>query len=84
MVARPKPAPDVYLLAASRLGVRPEDCVVVEDSPAGAASALAAGMRVIGYVSGHAAEDTVAAMRASGAVVIRSMAELLPLIPPRR
>ena len=34
MVARPKPAPDVYLLAASRLGVRPQECVVVEDSPA--------------------------------------------------
>jgi len=80
MVARPKPAPDVYLLAATRLGVRPEDCVVVEDSPAGAAAALAAGMRAIGY----APDGTADAMRASGAVVIGSMTELLPLIPPQR
>ena len=81
MVARPKPAPDVYLLAASRLGVRPEDCVVVEDSPAGAAAALAAGMRAIVYASGSAPDAAAEAMRASGALVIRSMAQLLPLIP---
>jgi HAD superfamily hydrolase (TIGR01509 family) len=80
MVPRPKPAPDVYLLAASRLGVNPEDCVVVEDSPAGAAAALGAGMRTIGY----APDSTAEAMRASGAVVIRAMPELLPLIPRRR
>jgi HAD superfamily hydrolase (TIGR01509 family) len=72
MVPRPKPAPDVYLLAASRLGAAPGECVVVEDSPAGAASALAAGMRAIGYAPG----DTHAAMAASGARVIRSMQEL--------
>ena len=72
MVARPKPAPDVYLLAAERLGATPRDCVVIEDSPAGAASALAAGMRAIGYAPGV----THDAMAASGATVIRSMAEL--------
>src|SRR5688572_2984467 len=80
MVPRPKPAPDVYLLAASRLGVHPEDCVVVEDSPAGAAAALGAGMRAIGYAPGGTAD----AMRASGAVVIRTMPELLPLITRQR
>ena len=84
MVPRPKPAPDVYLLAASRLGVRPQDCVVVEDSPAGAAAALAAGMRAIGYAPDHAVSDTAEAMHASGAMVIRSMPELLGLIPPQR
>jgi HAD superfamily hydrolase (TIGR01509 family) len=72
MVPRPKPAPDVYLLAASRLGAAPGECVVIEDSPAGAASALAAGMRAIGYAPG----GTHAAMTASGARVIRSMQEL--------
>ena len=72
MVARPKPAPDVYLLAAARLGAIPADCVVIEDSPAGAASALGAGMRAIGYAPGN----THAAMIASGADVIRSMREL--------
>jgi len=84
MVPRPKPAPDVYLLAASRLGLRPENCVVVEDSPAGAAAALAAGMRAIGYVPAHAPGITAEAMRASGALVIRSIPELLALIAPQR
>ncbi len=73
MVRRPKPAPDIYLLAADRLGAAAADCVVIEDSPAGAASALGAGMRVVGYAPGHAE----AAMRASGARVIRSMDELI-------
>ncbi len=72
MVTRPKPAPDVYLLAAGRLGAAAAECVVIEDSPAGAASALGAGMRAIGYAPGA----THAAMVASGARVIRSMAEL--------
>jgi len=46
-VARGKPAPDVYLEAARRLGVAPEACAAVEDSHSGIASAKAAGMRVI-------------------------------------
>jgi mannitol-1-/sugar-/sorbitol-6-phosphatase len=50
-VARGKPAPDPYLLAAERLGVDPADCVVVEDAPAGIASAQAAGARVVGVAS---------------------------------
>jgi HAD superfamily hydrolase (TIGR01509 family) len=73
MVPRPKPAPDIYLHAADGLSTPAADCVVIEDSPAGAAAALAAGFRVIGYAPG----DTVAAMRATGVVVIRSMEELL-------
>lgn len=40
----PKPDPDAYLEAARRLGVDPQDCVVVEDSPSGAAAGVAAGM----------------------------------------
>ncbi|WP_134681686.1 HAD family hydrolase [Paracoccus ravus] len=51
-----KPAPDLFLFAASRLGVDPRDCVVIEDSPAGILAARAAGMRVIGFLGGsHAA-----------------------------
>ncbi|SIR89148.1 HAD family hydrolase [Williamsia sterculiae] len=42
-VANGKPEPDLYLAAADALGVRPEDCVAVEDSPAGTAAAIAAG-----------------------------------------
>lgn len=76
MVPRPKPAPDIYLHAAKGLGAEPADCVVIEDSPAGAASARAAGFRVIGY----APAETAAAMRAAGVTVIRSMDELLGAI----
>jgi HAD superfamily hydrolase (TIGR01509 family) len=47
-VERPKPDPQPYLLAAERLGVDITDCVVVEDSPTGIASGVAAGARVLG------------------------------------
>jgi sugar-phosphatase len=50
-VARGKPDPEGYLLAAARLGVDPTRCVVVEDSPAGIEAAKAAGMRVIGIAT---------------------------------
>lgn len=46
-VPHPKPAPDVYLLAAKRLGVSPAQCLVLEDSPTGVRAALAAGMAVV-------------------------------------
>ena len=42
-----KPAPDLFLAAAERLGAAPAECVAVEDSPAGVEAALAAGMRVV-------------------------------------
>lgn len=43
-VQKPKPAPDVYLLAAATLGIAPAQCLVLEDSPTGVRAALAAGM----------------------------------------
>ena len=46
-VAQGKPAPDIYLAAAARLGVEPADCLALEDSLPGCRAALAAGMRVI-------------------------------------
>lgn len=46
-VQNSKPAPDVFLLAASRAGAEPEDCVVFEDSEAGVCAGAAAGMRVV-------------------------------------
>jgi HAD superfamily hydrolase (TIGR01509 family) len=54
-VARPKPAPDIFLEAAARLGVEPAACVVLEDSLAGVQAARAAGMGVIA-VPEHAPE----------------------------
>ncbi|WP_405837487.1 HAD family hydrolase [Streptomyces sp. NBC_01518] len=55
-VARGKPAPDVFLEAARRLGAAPADCVVLEDAAPGAAAAHAAGMRCIAipYVAAQA------------------------------
>lgn len=52
MVKRGKPAPDLFLLAANRMGVPPEDCLVIEDSVSGILAARAAGIRVVGL---HAA-----------------------------
>jgi HAD superfamily hydrolase (TIGR01509 family) len=50
-VAHGKPAPDLFLYAASTLAVKPADCVVVEDSPLGVAAANAAGMKVFGFAA---------------------------------
>lgn len=47
-IKKSKPDPEVFLLAAKRLGVSPAQCVVIEDADAGVEAALAAGMRVIG------------------------------------
>ena len=52
-VARGKPAPDVYLEAARRLGVEPARCAAVEDSTSGIRSAHAAGMRVLAIPNAH-------------------------------
>lgn len=51
-VARGKPAPDLFLLAAARVGAAPVDCVVIEDSVAGVQAARAAGMRALGFCGG--------------------------------
>lgn len=76
----PKPAPDLYLHAARALGQRPEDCVVIEDSPTGARAAAAAGMRCFGY----APHDDGARLAAVGAAPFQDMARLpalLELVP---
>jgi sugar-phosphatase len=52
-VKRGKPHPEAYLLAAARLNVKPERCVVIEDAPAGIRAAQAAGMRVVAIASTH-------------------------------
>ena len=51
-----KPAPDLFLHAAARMGVQACDCIVIEDSPAGVTAATAAGMTVIGFVGGRSRE----------------------------
>src|SRR5262245_28887041 len=55
-VPKGKPAPDLFLHAASRMGVQAADCIVVEDSAAGVTAATAAGMTAIGFVGGSHAD----------------------------
>jgi len=77
---RHKPDPDPYLLAASRLGVPPASCLVVEDSVSGVRAAVAAGMTAIGFAGLIPAER----LRAAGAVrTITDHADLVPLARAR-
>jgi HAD superfamily hydrolase (TIGR01509 family) len=75
-VARGKPAPDVFLEAARRLGVQPTHCAAVEDSENGILAAKAAGMRTIAIPNPHYPphEDALAAAD----VVLASIEELTP------
>jgi HAD superfamily hydrolase (TIGR01509 family) len=74
-----KPAPDLFLHAAAWMDATPGDCVVVEDSPFGAAAARAAGMRALGY----APEGDGGPLAREGATVFAEMAELPELIAGR-
>jgi len=77
-VTHGKPDPALYLLAAARLGVAPEDCIAFEDSENGARAAQAAGVRVVIVPDlKHPPEDVAA--RAHG--VIGSLAEALAHVP---
>ncbi|MER5170951.1 HAD family phosphatase [Thioclava sp. GXIMD2076] len=75
-VVRPKPAPDLYLHCAAVLGVAPEHCVVIEDSPPGADAAAAAGMRCLGY----APQGEYPKLAATGAELFTDMAQVPALI----
>lgn len=78
-VAHPKPAPDIYLLAAARLRVDPRRCVVLEDSAPGVRAALAAGMTPI-QVPDLVAPD--AATRALGHRIVASLRDAQALLAP--
>jgi HAD superfamily hydrolase (TIGR01509 family) len=68
-----KPAPDLFLHAANRMGVEPRACIVVEDSPVGVAAGVAAGMTVVGFVGGsHAGGKLGDHLKASGASAVIS------------
>ena len=77
-VANGKPAPDLFLLAARRLGEDPSSCIVIEDSVLGVEAAGAAGMAAIGFAgASHANRGLAERLVAAGAEpVIHSMANL--------
>ena len=67
-VVNGKPAPDLFLFAASQMNVAPERCIVIEDSVAGIAGAVAAGMTVLGFYGGsHCRSGHGESLRAVGA-----------------
>ncbi|MET8662694.1 HAD family hydrolase [Streptomyces tendae] len=74
-VGRGKPAPDLFLHAAERMGVAPERCAVVEDSPLGVRAAVAAGMDVYGFTAMTPADKLAGATRLFG-----DMGELADLV----
>nr|WP_297458896.1 HAD-IA family hydrolase [uncultured Halomonas sp.] len=81
-VANPKPAPDVYLLAARSLNSEPRDCLVVEDSVSGVTAAYSAGMTVIGFIgASHIEPDHAERLKQAGAWrILTGMHELDELI----
>jgi HAD superfamily hydrolase (TIGR01509 family) len=76
-VANGKPAPDLFLHTAARMGAEPARCAVVEDSRFGVEAARAAGMRAFGYAGGLTPPDR---LEGHGAVVFEDMRELPRLL----
>jgi len=78
LVGNGKPAPDLFLLAAGKLELAPEDCLVIEDSTHGVAAGLAAGMTVWGFTGGGHANDHLSERLANAGAerVIASHSEL--------
>ncbi len=76
-----KPAPDVYLAAATALGVDPKRCAVIEDSTTGATAGVAAGCTVFAYCPDEFGHSSAEAMRAVGASsVFTTMVDLPNLL----
>jgi len=78
LVENGKPAPDLFLLAAKKLGVPASNCLVIEDSENGVRAGRAAGMMVCGFTGGAHADSGLAARlkRAGAHMLARSFAEI--------
>lgn len=78
-VAKPKPAPDLFYLAAARMNVPVSECLVIEDSPLGVEGAKRAGMRVLGFIGGaHRTPADAEPLRAAGAERVFADMRALP------
>jgi beta-phosphoglucomutase-like phosphatase (HAD superfamily) len=82
-VTSPKPAPDVYRLAARLLLIRSEDTIAVEDSPVGIVAARAAGMAVVGFRPPGAIFSAADLIRAGAVTVVESLRDLPEVFPVR-
>ena len=77
LVKHGKPAPDIFLYAADKMGVSPEKCLVIEDSVAGVTAGVSAGMTVYGFTGGsHCAPNHADKLKAAGAHKIISKLEV--------
>ena len=77
MVRQSKPQPDIYLMAAEKVGIKPENCIALEDSETGVRAALAAGMKVFQI------PDLIqpsAEFRQLGHTVVASLEEVIPYL----
>jgi HAD superfamily hydrolase (TIGR01509 family) len=85
-VERGKPAPDLFLFAAERIGVAPSRCLVIEDSVAGVQAARAAGMAVLGFCGGgHCGNGHADRLLREGAsAAFGAMDALAAVLPCRR
>ena len=72
-VEHPKPAPDLFLYAATQLGIAPAHCVVVEDAPAGIAAAIAAGMWAIGLGSAVGVASSIGNQAGAAHIVLPNL-----------
>ena len=79
-IGKPKPAPDLYLACAKACGANPKDCVVIEDSPAGARAAIAAGIPVFGFAAHGEDTPTAQGLIALNIPLFRSMRDLPALL----
>ena len=81
LVARGKPAPDLFLFAARKMKVEACRCVVIEDSIAGVTAGRRAGMRVLGFLGGsHCATEQGNALRRAGAELVFDSFNMIPAI----
>ncbi|WP_112310115.1 HAD family hydrolase [Pseudogemmobacter bohemicus] len=79
-MGRPKPQPDLYLACAKACGAAPETCVVIEDSPAGARAAIAAGIPCLGFAAHGEEAPPAQGLKALNIPLLHSMKDLPALL----
>ena len=82
MVSKPKPAPDLHLFAADKMGTAPANCLIIEDTVTGVTAGVAAGMKVYGYTgASHFGDAQADKLKTAGATeVFRNMSDILDVI----